>query len=82
MNQAPALRKSIKGQYLRLTDVDWQTYTRLLHVFAERPAIRLTYDRGVLEIMSPLLNWTAPLFKLGKIWHDQIRTYVKTACPL
>jgi Uma2 family endonuclease len=34
--------------------VDWRTYSRLLRVFAERPAIRLTYDRGLLEIMSPL----------------------------
>jgi Uma2 family endonuclease len=36
--------------------VDWQTYSRLLHAFAERPRIRLTYDRGELEIMSPLLE--------------------------
>jgi Uma2 family endonuclease len=34
--------------------VDWRTYARLLRVFAERPSLRLTYDRGVLEIMSPL----------------------------
>lgn len=38
---------------LVLEGVDWRTYLRLLHAFAERPAIRLTYDRGVLEIMSP-----------------------------
>jgi Uma2 family endonuclease len=43
-------------QRLMLYDVDWQTYTRLLRIFAERPAVRLTYDRGVLEIMSPLLE--------------------------
>jgi Uma2 family endonuclease len=41
---------------LRLSGVDWQTYSRLLRIFAERPAIRLTYDRGELEIMSPLLE--------------------------
>jgi Uma2 family endonuclease len=35
-------------------DADWPTYTRLVRIFAERPAWRLTYDRGVLEIMSPL----------------------------
>jgi Uma2 family endonuclease len=45
-----------RGQSLLLPDVDWQTYSRLLRVFAERPAVRLTYDRGVLEIMSPLLE--------------------------
>jgi Uma2 family endonuclease len=41
---------------LRLSGVDWQTYLRLLRIFAERPAVRLTYDRGELEIMSPLLE--------------------------
>jgi Uma2 family endonuclease len=39
---------------LVLHDVDWETYSRLLHIFAERPCFRLTYDRGVLEVMSPL----------------------------
>jgi hypothetical protein len=33
--------------------VDWPTYTRLLRAFAERPGVRLTYDRGELEIMAP-----------------------------
>lgn len=56
MNQAPPLQKSEMGQYLRLSGVDWQTYSRLLYVFAERPAIRLTYDRGELEILSPRLE--------------------------
>jgi Uma2 family endonuclease len=31
-------------------------YSRLLRAFAERPGIRLTYDRGELEIISPLLE--------------------------
>jgi Uma2 family endonuclease len=56
MNQAPPLRKSANEQYLRLSGISWQTYSRLLHVFAEQPAIRLTYDRGELEIMAPLLK--------------------------
>lgn len=56
MNQAPPLRRSRKGQYLRLSGIDWKTYSRLLHAFAEQPAIRLTYDRGELEIMSPRLE--------------------------
>jgi Uma2 family endonuclease len=41
---------------LRLSGVDWRTYSRLLRAFAERPGIRLTYDRGELEIMSPTLE--------------------------
>jgi Uma2 family endonuclease len=39
---------------LLLDNVDWRTYTRFLRIFAERPGYRLTYDRGKLEIMSPL----------------------------
>jgi len=37
-----------------LHNIDWQTYSRLLRIFAERPSVRLAYDRGDLEIMSPL----------------------------
>jgi Uma2 family endonuclease len=44
------------GQSLLLSGVDWEMYTRLLRAFAERSDIRLTYDRGALEIMSPLLE--------------------------
>jgi Uma2 family endonuclease len=40
------------GQRLVLTNVDWKTYTRLLRTFDERPSLRLTYDRGTLEIMT------------------------------
>jgi Uma2 family endonuclease len=39
-------------QRLILDGIDWRTYRRLLRVFAERPALRLTYDRGTLEIMT------------------------------
>lgn len=46
--------KSPAAGRLLLEGIDWPTYTRLLHAFAERPSIRLTYDRGRLEIMSPL----------------------------
>src|SRR5947207_175014 len=52
MSTAP----SIGPQHFVLHHVDWRTYSRLLRVFAERPAVRLTYDRGTLEIMSPLLE--------------------------
>jgi Uma2 family endonuclease len=53
MSQAPSVAQPPAGRCLLLRDVDWRTYSRLLHVFAERPGVRLTYDRGVLEIMSP-----------------------------
>ena len=37
---------------LRLSGVDWPTYARLLRVFDERRRLRITYDRGELEIMT------------------------------
>lgn len=30
----------------------WETYVRLLHLFDERRHLRITYDRGALEIMT------------------------------
>lgn len=36
-----------------LHDVDWATYTRFLEVFGKK-RFRHTYDRGRLEIMSPI----------------------------
>ena len=38
---------------LVLEDIDWKTYTRFLRIFEKKRSIRLTYDRGRLEIMSP-----------------------------
>jgi Uma2 family endonuclease len=37
-----------------LYDVTWEEYSRLLRLFARRRSVRLTYDRGVLEIRSLL----------------------------
>jgi Uma2 family endonuclease len=53
--QIPTSQQAAAVERLRLSKVDWKDYTRFLHLFAERPGYRLTYDRGELEIMSPLL---------------------------
>jgi len=45
-----AVRIPTKQRFL-LDNVSWQCYTRLLHVFSDRH-LRLTYDRGVLEILT------------------------------
>lgn len=37
-----------------LENISWQTYQSLLKDYEERSGIRLTYDRGKLEIMTPL----------------------------
>jgi Uma2 family endonuclease len=53
MNQA--LQKKRGRRCLLLHNIDWRTYLRLLRAFAERPGVRLAYDDGDIEIMSPLL---------------------------
>ncbi|NJN23933.1 MAG: Uma2 family endonuclease [Acaryochloridaceae cyanobacterium RL_2_7] len=37
-----------------LPNISWQTYQSLLKDFDQEPAIRLTYDQGILEIRMPL----------------------------
>lgn len=59
--------KTLDRKCMLLHDVDWQTYTRLFHAFAERPSVRLTYDRGRLEIMSPLLHHDNSSDLLGRL---------------
>jgi Uma2 family endonuclease len=49
-----------------LYDIDWKTYTRLLRAFEGRRRFRLTYDRGTLEIMSPLWEHEKPAYILGR----------------
>lgn len=44
--------KSSIPNRLVLQGIDWKTYTRLGKILAERRSIRMTYDRGVLEIMN------------------------------
>ena len=53
-----------QGAVLTLDHVDWNEYEDLLRQFDERPAIRLTYDQGRLEIMtlSPEHERAAGLF--------------------
>lgn len=42
------------GATLVLRDVAWDEYERLLADLVDRPGLRVTYDEGRLEIMSPL----------------------------
>jgi Uma2 family endonuclease len=49
-----------------LHDIDWATYLRLLQAFQGQRRFRLTYDRGTLEIMSPLWEHEEPAYLLGR----------------
>jgi Uma2 family endonuclease len=58
---------TVRGRrHLVLCGIDWRTYTRLLYAFAEHPSVRLTYDRGDLEIMSPLPEHESDARMLGR----------------
>ncbi len=37
-----------------LKNISWQTYQDLVHDLEQEPGVRLTYDRGLLEIQMPL----------------------------
>jgi Uma2 family endonuclease len=54
--QAP--KKSVRPRRGRRTarvhNVDWDTYEKLLTAFGDRRNPRMVYDRGELEIMSPI----------------------------
>jgi Uma2 family endonuclease len=41
------------GQHIILYGISWETYERLLADLVDSSAPRLTYDQGVLEVLSP-----------------------------
>ena len=48
--------QSVLGeQRIILADISWQCFEYLLNELGEKQGVRLSYDRGMLEIMSPLM---------------------------
>jgi len=43
-----------EGATLVLLDVSWDTYEKLLEDLTDRPGVRVSYDQGTVEIMTPL----------------------------
>jgi Uma2 family endonuclease len=54
------------GRSLVLDNVDWRTYSRLLRAFDGRRSVRMTYDRGWLEIMMASYQHEGPAYLLGR----------------
>jgi len=52
--QPPQEKQSPLADHVLLKNISWQTYQLLLEDLAEQPGIRLIYDQGLLEIMTPL----------------------------
>ena len=48
----PSLPPSTGEQRFVLPNVTWEDYLKIGEIFADRPALRLTYDRGRLEFMT------------------------------
>jgi Uma2 family endonuclease len=59
-------RDTMPGGAVVLYDVDWDLYERLLAVVGNRP-VRLTYDSGRLEIMSPLPDHERWKKRIGRL---------------
>jgi Uma2 family endonuclease len=59
-------RPRSRGGPAVLYNIDWGTYLHLLKVLQTRRRFRLTYDRGTLEIMSPLWEHERPAYILGR----------------
>jgi Uma2 family endonuclease len=55
------------GGRVVLHGVCWDEYTQMLRAFARRRGVRLTYDRGVLEIMTPLYRHDNSSRILGRL---------------
>lgn len=67
--QAPPVHSSSRAsggdtcQRLELAGVTWQAYLAIGQALADRPALRLTFDRGLLEFMT-----TSPQHEVYKKW--------------
>jgi Uma2 family endonuclease len=62
-----------------LYDIDWETYSHLLHYFPKRRRFRLTYDRGTLEIMTPFWDHEGPKYLLGRFF-DVLTEELRIPC--
>ena len=63
-----------QDQRVQVTNVSWETYEALLAGRGESSVPRMTYLRGVLELMSPGWNheeWKKRLARLFEAWCDE-----------
>ncbi|MCT7975117.1 Uma2 family endonuclease [Laspinema olomoucense] len=59
MITTPKTKPLTPGRIL-LQNISWETYERLLNEMGDKRNIRLHYDRGLLEIMTPLFEHENP----------------------
>ncbi|MBO0350797.1 Uma2 family endonuclease [Phormidium pseudopriestleyi FRX01] len=66
MITTPKTKAPTEGRVL-LQNISWGTYERLLNEMGDHRNIRLHYDRGLLEIMTPLLEHEQPNRLLSQV---------------
>lgn len=59
--------KEVVGSQLILHDIRWEIYEQLLEIFAERSTLRMTYDKGTLELRVPLPEHERYSWTLGRL---------------
>jgi Uma2 family endonuclease len=69
--------RAFRTQRLLLHDVDWQSYLVIGDRLRDRPALRMTYDRGSLEFMT-----TSPRHEIYKKWLGRIIETLAEECQL
>ncbi|HKP84663.1 MAG TPA: Uma2 family endonuclease [Blastocatellia bacterium] len=52
-NYLEAIERLPEGAMLRLEQISWDEYEQLLEEITVRPGLRVTYDQGRVEVMSP-----------------------------
>lgn len=57
----------VANSHLVLYGISWETYERLLEIFAEHPALRMTYYKGTLELMTPLPEHERYSWRFGRL---------------
>lgn len=57
----------ITGSHLVLYGVTWENYENLLEIFAEHTALRMTYYKGTLELITPLLEHETYSWNLSRL---------------
>ncbi len=56
-----------QGSHIILGNISWEMYEKLIEVFAEHPALRMTYYKGTLELMTPLPEHETYGWTLGRL---------------
>lgn len=69
------------GAMLRLEDISWDEYEHLLQELSEWPGVRVSYDHGRVEIMSPLPEheeYKDFIYSMVRIWAEEMNLNLET----